>query len=49
MDVARLEAVARRRLLEGQRGGALEHRRQEARYTRMPMLDDRECRRKIDG
>ena len=49
MDASRLEAVARRRLLHGQRGGALEHHRQEARLARMPMEDDRERRLKISG
>jgi hypothetical protein len=49
MDASRLEAVTRRRLLHGQRGGALEHRRQEARLPRMPMEDDRERRLKIGG
>ena len=49
MDVARLEVVAGRRILHGQRGEAIEHGRQEARLLRMPMLDDRDGAGKSAG
>jgi hypothetical protein len=49
MDASRLEAIAWRRILHGQRGGAMEHERQEARPLRLPMLDDRDGGAKIGG